>query len=156
MSDPFILFNDDFMIMRPIDEIPTLNLGLIRDVAASYFRQGLNGGYAHGMLRTAELLETLGYENPLSFEAHVPMVIDKTLMLEALNHGPYQRRSVYGNLAGLTGTTIRDVKIHGRNRSVPTGPFLSTSDQSIHRARAWLDGVFQTPSPYERHPRGLG
>lgn len=49
------------------------------------------------------------------------------------------------NLAGYTGTTIRDVKIHGRNRSIPTGAFLSTSDQSIHRARAWLAANLPPP-----------
>lgn len=148
VSDPYVLANDDMYFMEPTTEIPVYNLGTIRDVAAAYQRQGINSDYVQGMIRTAQHLEALGYRDPLSFETHTPIVVHKRIMLDALNHGPYQRRSVYGNLAGLTGDTIRDVKIH-RRRSVPRGPFLSTSDRAFPIAYPHLARTFPKPSPYE-------
>src|SRR5690606_42034278 len=68
----------------------------------------------------------------------------KTLMLEALDHGPYHRRTVYGNLAGLKGRTIRDVKITRSEQPIPEGPFLSTSNTTFPYVRDHLHTLFRS------------
>lgn len=151
VSDPFIYMNDDFYITRPITEIPTLNYGKVRQVIDAYHDQGFfTSRYVVGMEATLQALEANGYPDPLSFELHVPMVIHKQAMLHALDLGPYQRRTVYGALAGLTGTTTRDVKLTSTRQPLPDGPFMSTSDTSFRGARATLRKLFPTKSPYER------
>src|SRR5690606_26484737 len=104
ISDPFTLMNDDFYITQPVQRIPTLNLGTVRNVIHSYTRQGFGeASYTRGMKRTLKHLESLGYQDPLSYETHTPLVVHKATMLTALNHGPYQRRTIYGNLHGTKG-----------------------------------------------------
>lgn len=149
VTDPFVYMNDDFYITQPITEIPTLNLGPIYKVAEAYSWQGIKGMYVRGMLRTATKLESLGYNNPLSFETHTPLVVHKEHMLRALDLGPYHRRSVYGAFARLTGQTIRDVKVHKTGQTIPDGPFLSGMDTTLQYLKPHLEHLFPTTGQYE-------
>lgn len=137
VSDRFYLCNDDFFIMRPQRSgMPVLHRGPVRDVEAYYATRG-SGKYLRGLRETRDLLVSLGHEDPLSYELHVPMLIEKEGMLKALDVGRHldvvHKRTLYGNLAELGGDRIRDVKVLHR---APRGftakePFLSTMPDSF-------------------------
>lgn len=150
VSDPFVYMNDDMYFMEAIDAIPTLNRGTIAATIAWYHRAGVvHSRYVRGMRNTLRYLKHHGFDNPLSFELHTPMVIRKKTMLAALDRGPYQRRTVYGALAGLTGDTVPDPKVTKPGQPIPEGPFLSTMDDTFPYVRPFLEAAFPDPSPYE-------
>lgn len=149
VSDPFILMNDDFYFMQPTRTIPTQHRGTVRHVIDQYLGQGINSSYVDGMRRTLAMLETRGHQDPLSYELHTPMVVDKQTMLDTLNLGAYQRRTVYHALAGLKGRRAHDVKVGRIGAPIPDGRFLSTSDATFNYVRPTLEHAFPEPSRYE-------
>lgn len=87
VSDVFLLCNDDFFIMEPQSAgMPVLHRGPVRQVEA-YYASRASGQYLRGMRETRDLLVSLGVEEPLSYELHVPMPVDKLNMLAALDLG---------------------------------------------------------------------
>ncbi|MEZ3180810.1 hypothetical protein KYY02_19580 [Streptomyces pimonensis] len=130
VSEAFLLCNDDFFIMEPVvGQMPMLHRGPIRDVEATYTARGINGRYVRGMRETRRLLEELGYDEPLSYELHVPMPVTKAGMLRALKAGArldvLHKRTVYGVINEVGGDRIDDVKVLTRH-AFPRGSFLST------------------------------
>lgn len=156
VSDPFLLCNDDFFVMLPVPEMPVLHRGPVRDVERHYVTRG-SGKYLRGMRETRDLLVRLGYPDPLSYELHVPLPVDKAGMLHALDVGRHldvvHKRTLYSNLAGLGGTRIRDVKVITRTGGFSrNSTFLSTMPDSFARGLvgAFIRGRFPRRSPYER------
>ncbi|MDX3229577.1 hypothetical protein [Streptomyces sp. ME19-01-6] len=68
-----------------------------------------------GLRETRDVLIELGHPDPLSYELHVPMPVQKSGMLAALEIARHldvvHKRTLYGNLAGLGGDQTGDVKI---------------------------------------------
>jgi hypothetical protein len=155
VSDPFVLMNDDFFIMEPVAEVPALCRGLVDDVVADYAARIEPSPYLDGMLETRDLLRRLGYEHPLSYELHVPLPVHKAAMLRALDVGAeagiavLHKRTLYGNLAGLGGSAIADVKLCRRRQQIPAGPWLSTLDATFADVLPALALRFPRPSPFE-------
>jgi hypothetical protein len=148
ISDPFILFNDDFYITAPMDRLPDYHRGEIDDVLNAYHEQGIRSRYMSGMARTRDRLRTLGLGTK-SYELHVPMVIRKDLMLDALAIGG-QRRSVYGNLGRIGGRRLADVKIYNTGQPIPPGPMLSSDDTTLRYLHPYLRDLFPAASQYEK------
>lgn len=155
VPDTFILMNDDFYLLADMDEVPVQNRGQVDDVAAANSHD--DGAYVRGMRQTATRLREHGITDPLSFELHVPMPVDKDVMLRAIDMGRdvqvWHKRTAYGNLAGLTGDTIRDVKIHGRRGLPQVGDqFVSTNDHSSRDGEIgrYLRARFRQRCRYER------
>ncbi|MGV9001493.1 MAG: hypothetical protein ACOH18_00850 [Candidatus Saccharimonadaceae bacterium] len=116
ITDEFILMNDDFFFMKPISSMPNLNFGPMKEVIEHYqVRYPEGSGYMDIMISQYELLLKLGVVNPISYELHVPMVINKQDMNGLSNYFTdniaYQFRSLYGNLCTVGGETIPDVKV---------------------------------------------
>lgn len=153
VSDPFVLMNDDFFVVEPSESVPTLNRGRALDVLRHCDRAGRK--YSQGARDTLRVLRQEGYEDPLSFELHVPLVVHKSYMLAAIRLGQdcptWHKRTAYGALAGLQGDTVPDVKVYDRKIPIPTGPFVSTQDESfqIGRVGRQLKTLFPEPSQYE-------
>lgn len=157
ISDPFILMNDDFFILEPIDQVPTLHRGPVIDVLEEYRRRTNAGHYVTGMLETLELLYDLGHDEPLSYELHVPLVVSKNAMRDAIEEATRRdipvphKRTLYGNLTRIGGTQIEDVKVTDNALRRLSGPFVSTSDHSYRHG--WigrhLEHTFDRPGPYE-------
>src|SRR5690606_18592383 len=112
------------------------------------------GRYRSGAAATMRLLQELGIKEPLSYELHIPMVVDRDRMLEVLNLPQARRipmlhkRTLYGNLAGVGGEQWKDVKIATRTGDVPDGAvWVSTTPESFtdgvvgRRIRAALPAV---------------
>ncbi|WP_328643530.1 hypothetical protein [Streptomyces canus] len=156
VSDPFVLLNDDFFVMEPLpDGVPVLHRGPVRDVEAYYADRG-NGSYLQGLRDTRDLLVSLGHEDPVSYELHVPLVVHKEGMRHALDVGRrlpvLHKRTAYGNLAGIGGDQVQDVKVMWRGPQFPAGPFLSTLPDAFDNGMvgAHIRRTFAEPSPYER------
>ena len=130
VSDPFVLFNDDFYVMEPVASVPVMHLGPLAEVP-----RGASPGHVRCLQSTREFLVSHGVTEPLSYEVHAPMVVVKAGMWATLDLiGPnhlIRERSVYGNLGRLGGVRVDDVKVRGRDDRIPVGPFLSTSDRAF-------------------------
>ena len=115
VSDDFVLMNDDFYIMKPITEIPNYNFGPMADVIAMYDRRYPDGSdYMDTMKAQYRDLLADGYEQPLSYELHIPMMMNKLkaqAFFAAVNKPVYQFRSYYSNYVHAGGITVPDVKV---------------------------------------------
>lgn len=155
ISDPFILMNDDFHIVRPVESVPTLHRGPMDEIIRIYARKG-NGGYVNGMRETRSLLHFLGYANPMSYELHVPLVVHKAPMIAGIQAGieagisVIHKRTLYGNLAGIGGSETNDVKVYEIDAPLPQGPFISSMDKvfqyGVGNVVRWL---FPEAGPYD-------
>ncbi|MFJ7489678.1 hypothetical protein ACIQZB_00205 [Streptomyces sp. NPDC097727] len=157
ITDRFMLCNDDFFVMKPQPaELPVYHRGPVRDVEAYYATRG-NGAYLRGLRETRDLLVGLGHPDPLSYELHVPLPVDKAGMLAALEAGRHldvlHKRTAYGVMAGIGGDYMADVKILRRGpRAFDTSaPFLSTMPDSFAHGHVGLHirRAFPEPCRYE-------
>jgi len=158
VSDPFLWADDDMFTMHPLPGgMPVLHRGLVADVERYYETRG-PAVYLKGMRETRQLLTGLGHTEPLSYELHVPLPVDKGLMLNALWRGRHldvlHKRTAYGNLARLGGEQVADVKIrHRAPRGYgPKDRFLSTMPDAFANGAVgeFIRARFPVPSPYER------
>ncbi|MEU8870438.1 hypothetical protein AB0D24_04595 [Streptomyces javensis] len=156
ISETFLLANDDMFVMHPVTEMPVLHRGPVRKVEA-YYASRANGKYLRGLRETRDLLVELGHPDPISYELHVPMPVQRAGMLTALGQARHldvvHKRTLYGNLAGLGGEQIRDVKIlHRAPRGYgPDSPFLSTMPDSFAAGHVgqFIRRAFPKPCRYE-------
>lgn len=134
VSDPFMLWNDDFYAMREVGEMPLLHRGPVGGVMELYV--AVKTTWARGLRETAAMLEERGLRD-ISYDLHVPLIVHKEPMREALRWAEKARcdaihtRTLYGNLADLGGTMIRDPKMSRRSDAFPDGPWLSSSDDTF-------------------------
>ncbi len=159
VSDEFLLCNDDFFVMQRVDRMPVLHRGPVREVLEHYTRRGHNGRYVHGMRTTLDLLAGLGFEEPLSYELHVPLPVTKSGMLHALDVGAgldvLHKRTAYGVLNQLGGDRIDDVKVLTRNAFPQGSGFLSTMPDTFAAGAVGrhIRAAFPRPCRYERRGR---
>ena len=159
LSEDFILMNDDFFILKPIQfPVSELNLcrGTIQEVLASMRAKfGTDTYYTVSMAQTQAFLQDLGYSTPLSYELHIPMVINKKSFLGlfsldyigSIQFGHY--RSIYGNLYLKDSKEVEDVKVYCDNMTRHSDKFLSTEDNSWPLIRPEVEALFPVKSPYE-------
>lgn len=159
VSDPFAWSNDDIFVLRPVPSLPVLHQGPVAQVIARHRAgrsRGHTGPYLRGMAATAARLAEYGHPEPLCYELHVPLVVDKEAMLAALDLGAgvavWHKRTAYGNLAKIGGEESPDCKVHASSlRWHPGGLFVSTSDAAWTRTAAgeYIRGLFPQPCQYE-------
>lgn len=132
ISEDFICMNDDFFIMKPTD-IPVSHRGTIDEHVAG---RRLNDGYTKSLAATGAYLKSIGIENPLSYELHVPIVYNKqklkdmydTIIPIISHRGPLLTRSLYGNIYKIGGEHMGDVKNADDYQDMT---FLSTNDKTF-------------------------
>lgn len=129
VSDNFIMMNDDFFVMKPIDSMPTLHRGRLHRAGSS------DSHYYRTLAYTREFLIRNLVLAPLNYELHIPMVINKTkrLAVSYFIHRHFvrgqivQMRSIYGNMFDIGGKLSEDVKNVDNYDSV----FLSTDEDTF-------------------------
>lgn len=158
VAEQVVIFNDDFFLTEPLNEFPVayrstlqehLHLPRLRVNPQSWWRETLT--------TTMICLQALGFDDPLSYELHVPFPISKQLMAETLDHfegicptNPPQWRSLYGNLHVSGAVRMADSKVF---RAAPVRtPFHSTTDLSWRHFKAQFAARFPEPSRYEASP----
>ncbi|MTE20275.1 hypothetical protein F0L17_14385 [Streptomyces sp. TRM43335] len=156
VSSTFLLCNDDFFVMDPVEEMPVLHRGPLRQVEAYYATRG-NGKYLRGLRETRDWLTSLGHTDLLSYELHVPLPVEKKAMLAVLDAGAHldvlHKRTAYGVINGLGGEQVEDVKVMHRGPNFPRHiPFLSTMPDSFSNGSVGtlIRRSFARPCRYER------
>lgn len=151
LSDNFILFNDDFFVMKPVDKIETIHRGLMEEHVKVL-----------GKSPYATMLTGIGEElkrrklTTYSYELHTPFIFNKKKLLKLLNDNPDLRctRTMYGNTYKIGGKRASDVKIFSSKPSFDykSTTFLSTDDPVINtnnEAWRWIKKQFPHTCEYE-------
>lgn len=161
LSEDFILMNDDFFITQPITDPAkelALNRGKLDDVFQFYFNKFAgSSGWAKGMRDTGKWLKNQGISEPLCYELHLPMIMNKRKVLDmfalpGIDKLPiFHKRSAYGNIYNVGGEKTKDVKITSSSIFKPekVGKFLSCDDVSFPVIKMFLDLKYSAKSEYE-------
>lgn len=160
VGDKFVQMNDDFFIMRPVDEIKYYYRAELKTVIDVYSQKFPNSPYLTGMKNTYKILTSMGFKNPLSYELHVPMVYEKEKRLELFKiQKPFlekgmsiHTRTMYGNIYKVGGERLLDVKVIYRKDKWDTSwPYLSTDESTFYRIPAgrYIQNKFKVKSKYE-------
>ncbi len=174
LSDDFILMNDDFFIMKPMDKINPYHRGEIDDVVELYKKRYDDVSlYVQGMIDTKEYMRELGISSSLSYELHIPMVMNRDKFVDMINRfeadlpdvAVLHKRTLYGNMYNVGGEQRGDVKIYDHNESgwsflrgdfekLEDLDFISTDDSVFvpeSKVYKFITSHFKEKSKYERH-----
>lgn len=159
ISDRFILMNDDFYVIKEVEDVQNFNGGKLLDKANMYDRLAYNSSYTQRLFDTYAKLRKMGFEDPLDFEMHVPIVIDKAALRHSVKYNLLWR-SIYGNVYQIPSSKMdEDVKVYMNSPLDPKSydmtslkyPYLSSDDRSfVSVYKAVLKDMFREPSSYER------
>lgn len=130
LTDEFYLFNDDFFVLEPIEEIPYFHRGSLKEQS----NKRTSGYYGLALKNTLSYLD----EGALSYELHIPFLFHKgllKLLIPTLTPRIYKRncpliRSTYGNLTAVGGQYMDDVK---NVEDFEGKTYLSTNELSFSR-----------------------
>jgi hypothetical protein len=140
ISNTFILMNDDFYIIKNINSIETFHGGYLLDKINLYQKLNGNSNYTRKLSATYKKLKALGIENPLDYELHIPMIMEKEKLQETLkNNDQFLWRSMYGNIFKIGGSEMQDVKVYTKgplvfksyNLNIDQHKYLSSTDSSF-------------------------
>ena len=140
ITEDFVLFNDDFFVMKPVENLPPYKWKSMESLWKGIERR--NGGrpstYTKNMKKVAEELTAAGYGTD-NYALHLPMVFNRKKMLEMLDTFPDTRspRSVYGNMfLKKDAKSHKDVKIFRAREIPPKDPdYLSTEDFAFENGK---------------------
>jgi hypothetical protein len=157
ISDDFVSMHDDFFIIKKIKSMPVYHGGFLQTKVDEYIKINPRSYYANLLNKTLIYLQKMGYENPINYEIHVPMIMNKNNLSVALKK-PYLERSMYGNIFNVGGTKRNDVKVYEQEqlsrRSYDylnnDSEFVSSNDASFNKLyKDLLKDLFPNPSKYE-------
>lgn len=157
VGEKFVLMNDDFFFLRNVSCIETVHLGPINEAIREHSTK--DGYYYAAMIETRDLLNASGFEVPMNYEAHYPMVIEKRKFLKmsesiTWHDTGYLFRSIYGNVFGIGGKKRpADTKLYFASdlKLLASGDFISTSDRVAlsPQFQKFIKERFPEPSRYE-------
>lgn len=160
VSDTFLLFNDDFFVMKPVTEFEDHHRGLVTDRIKELENLVGASGYLNALKLTLRILKELGVEDPVDYGLHIPLTVNKKKWIEAWNlqlkHNPEKKpvhmRTVYGNLNNIASKQMDDIKISDKT-TMPTGDetFLSSNDDSFNTGKIgdYIRAAFPDLSTFE-------
>lgn len=149
MAEEFVIFNDDFFVMSPVPEMPMFHRGSL--LAHS---EKNASSYSRTLKQTYSYLIEHGVPDPLSYEVHAPMPVNKERFAEAVTRPglPHtlQVRSLYGNWYRTGGEQTSDFKSF--KHWDPSWGFLSTNDGMFrgHDVGRFIRDRFPGKCRYER------
>lgn len=160
LSEDIILFNDDFFVMKPIDNLPVYRNRTLGRLAKFVTRDGRrrNGYIETRILPTIKALQDKGLTF-YNYELHLPMKINRQKMLRVIRLFPNcAKRSCYGNYYRIGGREIDPVHLNdGSVQSLKNGfkenrIFISTTDESWQGVVGrQIKERFPNPSKYESY-----
>jgi hypothetical protein len=157
VSEDFILMNDDFFFLQK-EEIKFYRRGTIKSSKRTHSTKG--GYYYKAICKTLEFLQGMGINNPIDFEIHYPIIINKKKFLQSMekvkNEGGILFRSVYGNLNKIETEYRKDVKIYtpGQFEKMKKLPMISTDERIATDIvfQKWINSKFKNESRFEKKP----
>lgn len=153
ISDSFYLFNDDFFVMQPMDDLPYMfHAETLSEHAQTLLKKSPWSKYAPRLEAASKELSNAGYSE-LNYELHVPMLFEKAKAQEAFERFRSPMiRSIYGNYYGVGGVQADDCKIY----ELAKGRFdryklLSTNDTTFRAGAVgtYIRQQFKKQSRYE-------
>ena len=157
ITEDFVLMNDDFFIMKPIKTInPMYRCSLqdhIRTLERNYSQ--MVGNYTFQLRNTLIRLKKAGIVEPLSYELHIPMIMNRKKLLDLLDLFPrtHGMRSIYGNYYKIGGEQMSDVKVFDKKLDFDKeSTFLSSCDDIWtykNDMRKYIEETFKEKSKYE-------
>ena len=161
ISEDFIWMNDDFFILKPTTEKDLLlNRGLLRDQVAFYHKYHNPLTKFDKLIENATLeLKHLGFVNPISFELHCPIIINKTKfksIQDKINTESLHccKRSVYGNYFIKESRCMEDVKVLSthifKEDNQGQLPLISVSESCFNKIKPFLEKKFPNKCKYEK------
>ena len=160
ISKDFVLMNDDFYVMKPVDQLQYYHGGLLADKIKTHQTFAPGAEYTGVLTRTAQILDAVGIKDPLDYALHIPMMFNRQKLGEVLKQPIASIRTLYGNMYSVGGRQMGDVKVHPKRNQHAPEPFdyknedfifLSTADSTFPAVkRNLLDLVFSKPSKYEK------
>ena len=160
LSEDIVLFNDDFFVAKPIQELPTYVNDNLVHLSNLVTRNGqIKSEYINTRIQPAiQFLQKLGL-SVLNYELHVPMIVNRKKMLRIYNiFGDIPaKRSLYGNFYHLGGEEIdpRGRMWDGVFQNVydiyrGDRTFISTTDDSWKgEIGEQIKNLFPNPSNFE-------
>lgn len=156
ITENFILFNDDFFVMKPTDEIqPKTRCSLYEHIVTIEMKYNdTPNGYTKLLRQAVRNLKKAGKQTD-SYELHIPMIFNKHKLLEILGAFPTGKctRTLYGNFFDLNGEQQEDVKVYDKDQSFSReSQFLSSDDGSWGTNKElteYVTGEFQKKSKFE-------
>lgn len=158
ISNPFVLWNDDFFAVKKITHTDVLHRGSLTEFAE---KMSSGTAWSKSLRETARLIST--WEKPdhvewKSYDLHTPLIVYKSDMREALRIADKltvdaaHLRTIYGNIAFEgAGTIYNDPKVLRRSDPFPRGPWLSSSDNTfLSTVEPVLRYLFPDPCIYEK------
>ena len=135
ISDNFILMNDDFFIMKPLDmsKLKTYYRCSLEEYLEILVRDRASTEYSGRLARAAMALELLELDTKC-YELHIPMLFNKHKLLEVFGAftGFTGTRTLYGNYHKIKATKSDDCKVFTKGDNVPKdSQFLSTTDATF-------------------------
>lgn len=132
ITENFVLFNDDFYVMQPIEELPPYYRCPLCEyiVRLELLHQNTPSEYSMLLRRAFQVLD--GAKLPTnSYELHIPMMFNKHKLLEVLGAFPEHKatRSLYANYNRLDGVQHDDVKVYQKDMEFDrSSDYLSSED----------------------------
>ena len=155
ITEDFWLFNDDFYVMKPVEDIPPYyDRTLYKRIKQIEKRRGgAPSLYSMQLSLTRDALQNEGYKT-FNYAVHMPMLINRKKALEVIRKYPNLRmfRSVYGNVLDIGGEQHADVKIISKDFEPDRDcDFLSTGDGDISESKVgrFIMERFPNPCKYE-------
>ncbi len=143
ISDPFLLFNDDFFLLRGIDHMYDYYDGTIpdrlKDAAAGYRKR---------------MEATIPYSDGKNYEVHTPVLINKKLFIEVAREGMLYR-NIYCSASDTEKKSIKDPKLYLRSDHDKFRDFakqnwmFSTSEFSFALLMKDMDRLYPEKSRWE-------
>lgn len=153
VSDTYLALNDDIFVTAPTTPKVAYRCTIAEHLEIPRVKRG--GWWKDSLETTLVCLQANGIPDPLSYELHVPLPVNKAKMAQTLERfkyvtpaNPPQWRTLYGVFNKIGGRRRQDVKAyHGGEISKP---YLSTEPKSFREFQGWLESMFPQPSRYER------
>jgi len=144
ISNKFVLMNDDFYIIKKIDTIKDYHGGSLLEKINLYQKINSNSNYTRKLAATYKKIKSLGIEDPLDYELHVPMIMEKDKLAETLkNNDQFLWRSIYGNVFNVGGEQMEDVKVYVKGPLVLKSYNLKNDEHTyLSRADTSFDILF--------------
>jgi hypothetical protein len=158
IKDKFVIMNDDFYILEKIDSIGYFHEGTLKNKYKKYLGAYASYSYVKKITQTHDRLTRAGFSDPLSYDLHIPFLVEKEKLAKVVKYKNLLWRSMYGNIFNVGGEEASDVKVYLTNNMgfkdydylSGQSPFLSTNDSSFKLIeRDLLKGMFGEKSYLE-------
>lgn len=156
ITEDFVLFNDDFFVMQPVESLPAYEYGTLESLCERI--ESRNKGrltpYTLKLRETIDILKKNGLAT-FNFELHVPFVFNRGKLLEVIERYPDIKgsRSLYGNTYLTETEYLVDRKIFKINDLPPENAiFISTEDRAFNEGKVgkMIRAKFPDKSRWER------